>query len=886
MSKKSYEIAFRLGAKMDSSLRTAFANANKSMGQLNKNSHSLSRSTGTLTKSFGSFGGTITSIPSKVGSMVKSVSGGITRGLIAPFKGAIGMVKQYSGALGLLSGGALATSGMQRLSAIENARTSLTVMMGDAERAGKFMDDVLAFARTTPFAFPDLAETSRNLIAFGMDEAKVVPTLKAIGDAAAATGKGSEGLNQVASAFGDMQIAGKLGLDQINRLQAAGVPALKILANTFGVSTDTMKKNISKGSVDSVKAIDQLVEGMQKGTKGIAGNTAAMAGIMEETKKNWTGSVDSLKSSISSTMATLIEPAKPHIQNAMAWFGSTFSKLPTVAFAVADKAKPAISTIANVFKSISSVVKSVSSYLSGASGIDVFYRLGLSDDAAKTIYSIVNAIKKNITSLFNSINSVASGAGKGISSVFGNIGPALLGAGQLYLKFNDVVVGTVKKIAPYVKQGLGAVVSVVKNVVTTIAVFWSENGAQIIQALKNVAKIIGVVIRALAPVVLFAIKVIWQNIKGVIDGGLNAILGLIKIFSSIFTGDWSGLWQGIKQTLVGALKFAWNLWNLMMMGRLVKGAINVVQLIVGFFKGLGPRLSTNIQYIYHLFMDRFYAISIGIVKSIGSAISRMIGLVRGGVSNFVTVFQTARTFGVNVFTAIVSAVRNLFSNIFGFISSIVTNVIGAITTRISGFVTSTHGFLMNLWTNITTIFAQIQLAMTTPFTALGTIVQSAVSSASSLVRGLFDGVLASGRGAINSLVVAANAMIGGINRLSFTVPDWVPKLGGSTIGFNLPSIPMLAKGGITTGPTLAMIGEGAEQEAILPLSKLQSLLGAPGGTSTYYGDEQDVQIIYNPQIIIQGNADKDTVQKALDVGYNNFKRWMDKYKKDKDRKGF
>jgi len=42
-------------------------------------------------------------------------------------------------------------------------------------------------------------------------------------------------------------------------------------------------------------------------------------------------------------------------------------------------------------------------------------------------------------------------------------------------------------------------------------------------------------------------------------------------------------------------------------------------------------------------------------------------------------------------------------------------------------------------------------------------------------------------------------------------------------------IPYLAEGGVTTGPTLAMIGEGREQEAVLPLSKLQGLLNMQGG---------------------------------------------------------
>ena len=55
-----------------------------------------------------------------------------------------------------------------------------------------------------------------------------------------------------------------------------------------------------------------------------------------------------------------------------------------------------------------------------------------------------------------------------------------------------------------------------------------------------------------------------------------------------------------------------------------------------------------------------------------------------------------------------------------------------------------------------------------------------------------------------------------IGKLRFTFPDWVPGLGGR--GFSVPKIPMLAEGGIVTGPTLAMIGERGP-EAVIPLNR-------------------------------------------------------------------
>jgi hypothetical protein len=56
---------------------------------------------------------------------------------------------------------------------------------------------------------------------------------------------------------------------------------------------------------------------------------------------------------------------------------------------------------------------------------------------------------------------------------------------------------------------------------------------------------------------------------------------------------------------------------------------------------------------------------------------------------------------------------------------------------------------------------------------------------------------------------------GTVGKLEFEIPSWIPVIGGK--GFSVPEIPMLADGGIVTGPTLAMIGERGP-EAVIPLS--------------------------------------------------------------------
>ena len=65
-----------------------------------------------------------------------------------------------------------------------------------------------------------------------------------------------------------------------------------------------------------------------------------------------------------------------------------------------------------------------------------------------------------------------------------------------------------------------------------------------------------------------------------------------------------------------------------------------------------------------------------------------------------------------------------------------------------------------------------------------------------------------------------------VGKLSFTVPSWVPLIGGK--GFDVPDIPMLAEGGIVTSAQLAMIGESGP-EAVIPLSKMGSMGFGGGG---------------------------------------------------------
>ncbi len=80
-----------------------------------------------------------------------------------------------------------------------------------------------------------------------------------------------------------------------------------------------------------------------------------------------------------------------------------------------------------------------------------------------------------------------------------------------------------------------------------------------------------------------------------------------------------------------------------------------------------------------------------------------------------------------------------------------------------------------------------------------------------------------------------NQLVRGWNSLHFSVPSvTIPGLGtvgGGSIGVG--QIAYLARGGIVTGPTLAMVGEGGEPEMVTPLSKAREMGFGGGGQALY-----------------------------------------------------
>ncbi|HEA6097082.1 TPA: phage tail tape measure protein [Staphylococcus aureus] len=231
-----------------------------------------------------------------------------------------------------------------------------------------------------------------------------------------------------------------------------------------------------------------------------------------------------------------------------------------------------------------------------------------------------------------------------------------------------------------------AIVGFAKEIGAQLASFWKENGSEITQALQNIAGFIKAtfefifnfiikpimfaiwqVMQFIWPVVKALIVSTWENIKGVIQGAINIILGIIKVFSSLFTGNWRGVWDGIVMILKGTVQLIWNLIQLWFVGKI----LGVVRYFGGLLKGL---------------------------------ISGIWGVIKG------------------IFTKSLSAIWNATKSIFGFlynsVKSIFTNMKNWLSSTWNNIKSNTVGKAHSLFTGVRSKFTSLWNATKDIFTKL------------------------------------------------------------------------------------------------------------------------------------------------------------------------
>ena len=129
---------------------------------------------------------------------------------------------------------------------------------------------------------------------------------------------------------------------------------------------------------------------------------------------------------------------------------------------------------------------------------------------------------------------------------------------------------------------------------------------------------------------------------------------------------------------------------------------------------------------------------------------------------------------------------------------------------------------------------------------------SAAQTAAGLISGAIGMIIGGIKSQINTVIGMINIMVDALNSLNFTVPDWVPGIGGMNLGLpKISRLPQLAEGGTLTGSGSVLVGERGPE-----------ILSLPSGATVTPMDKAGVTITGNT-FVVREEADIQKVAKEL-----------------------
>ena len=448
-----------------------------------------------------------------------------------------------------------------------------------------------------------------------------------------------------------------------------------------------------------------------------------------------------------------------------------------------------------LFTSIASKLPQISGSIGGAAGAasglgsalaalgggSIVAGLGIVAAAIAAIVSVVVFLKRNWEDVTQAVKNFFAQ----------NIQPKLDAIAQAWERMKNALVkageAILNALPPEVREWLQKVAEAIGNVINKI-VEWVKS-LDLLDLIGKAFEVLGGIITALVTgPIAGAITAVANFVAGfaeAISGVVEIVSGVVTAIVKLFSGDLKGAWEAVKQIGQGIVDAFKGMYD-----ATIGVVVNFVKGIIDWFVKLWDEL------VGHSIVPDMINAIIAWFTSLPSKIFGAIdSFVKGIISKFKGLWDSIKSwFNTSVakfFT------KQYWSNKFDTIRQSASEKLNA-----------AKNTIQNIWGNVSNWFkTNIAPKFTISFWA-----------------DKFNSIKQGAKAALNGLITvvenAVNGIIRKINTLSWTIPDWVPWLGGETFGFNFReiSIPRLAEGGITTRSTIANIGE-AGKEAILPLDQ-------------------------------------------------------------------
>jgi len=186
---------------------------------------------------------------------------------------------------------------------MEDLETQFGVLLKSTDQAKQMMSDFRKEAIKSPLSIEDYAKAGKSLLAFGVSQEKVMPSLKMLGDVSMGN---AERFQSLSLAFAQTQAAGRLMGQEVLQFVNAGFNPLQVISEKTGRSMKDLKKDMEDGAIsaDMVSEAFKIAtsEGglffgaLEKGSQTTSGKFAKLTDSFDQLKVSFgTGLNEGLK---------------------------------------------------------------------------------------------------------------------------------------------------------------------------------------------------------------------------------------------------------------------------------------------------------------------------------------------------------------------------------------------------------------------------------------------------------------------------------------------------------------------------------------------------------------------------------------------------------------
>ncbi len=474
-------------------------------------------------------------LDSSVGSEADRAASSASKSWTSKFGGAVvrtgALAVGAVATIGAAVGGLALKGGIDRALNIEDAQAKLRGLGHDAQSIETIMGSALDAVSGTAFGLGDAATIAANAVAAGIPPGKeLTRTLSLVGDAATIAGTD---LSDMGAIFGQVATAGTLMGDDIAQLQDRGIPILQLVGEQMGVTAQEAKELASEGKVSFDTFRDAIEAGMG-GAALASGNT-------------FRGALANVQAALSRLGESVAVPVLTQMTDLFGQVTSAIDEMGPVAERVGSLLGSAFSDGVEFIQStvIPGMERLFDLFLSGSESIGPM----------RDIFTDLGGVLLELGA------TVGATLGQALEALAPVLGFIVALAGQLLTAITPLVTMLVSALGPAIEEIASA--------------FMSE----LVPAFDGLMPAIQPFVEFMSATFTSTIDGAITAVVGIIRGLITVISGVVNVISGILTGDWSLVWDGLKQVVSGAVDA---------IGSLLKG---VYEIFKGRFAAIGDIIS-------------------------------------------------------------------------------------------------------------------------------------------------------------------------------------------------------------------------------------------------------------------------------------------------------